>query len=127
MGKIVVADNAGFCFGVKRAVDAVYELAVKKDGRNIYTLGELIHNENVTNELASLGVRTLKDPEELNDSEDCIVVIRSHGIPKDVLDKLSSAKCEIVDLTCPFVKRIHDLVAEASSDNIIIIGKEDHP
>ena len=127
MGKIVVADNAGFCFGVKRAVDAVYELAVKKDGRNIYTLGELIHNENVTNELASLGVRTLKDPEELNDSEDCIVVIRSHGIPKDVLDKLSSAKCEIVDLTCPFVKRIHYLVAEASSDNIIIIGKEDHP
>jgi len=125
MAEIIVAQNAGFCFGVKRAVDAVNGIVGKY--KNIYTYGELIHNKDVIERLSEKGVKVTNDLDEIESSEDCLIVVRSHGVSKEIYDKINKSGFEMLDLTCPFVKRIHDKVREAGERTVIIIGAEDHP
>ena len=125
--KVVTAKTAGFCFGVKRAVDKVYEL-IESGASPIYTLGPIIHNEQVVADLDSKGVRVIEE-RDLDSLTEGVVVIRSHGIGKKVYDKLKERELEYVDVTCPFVLKIHRIVERESSKNahIIIIGDKNHP
>ena len=127
--QIKVAKTAGFCFGVKRAVETVYEQAETNQGKKIYTYGPIIHNEIVVNDLRQKGVEVIESEEELASLKDGIVVIRSHGVAKHIYDLLEENQIVCVDATCPFVKKIHRIVAEESAKGkeIIIIGNEKHP
>ena len=126
--KVIKAKTAGFCFGVKRAVDTVYEQVGACDGP-IYTYGPIIHNEEVVKDLESRGVVVLRSEEELDSIEEGTVIIRSHGVEKRIYDKLESKGLRIVDATCPFVKKIHNIVRKESAEGkyILIIGNPDHP
>ena len=108
--------------GVRRAVDA----AKKTFGEGVYILGEIIHNESVTNEIKKLGTRIIESPDEIDGGT---VIIRSHGVGKDVYDKLKSKNVEIIDCTCPFVLKIHNIVQKYHSlgYRIFITGEKDHP
>ncbi len=126
--EIITAKSAGFCFGVKRAVDTVYEEI--NNGGKIYTYGDIIHNEEVVRDLNEKGVTVIENLEELKKLEEGTVVIRSHGVSKDVYEILGSKKnVKVVDATCPFVLKIHKIVEEESAKgkNVIIIGDRDHP
>lgn len=121
--EIVTAKTAGFCFGVKRAVDEAYRAL--GEGKKIATLGDIIHNRQVIEDLESRGVYSYERPEDI--PEDCCVVIRAHGIGKDVYGRMGSR--EYIDLTCPFVAKIHKIVEKYYNDGyqIIIVGDKDHP
>ena len=125
--KITLADHAGFCFGVKRAVEGVYDLINK--GEKIYTYGPIIHNEEVVADLESKGVKVINSIEELDDISTGTIIIRAHGIPKEVYEIIESKGFECVDLTCPFVKRIHKIVEEKTKEGyrIVVIGNAKHP
>ncbi len=125
--EVIRAKSAGFCFGVKRAVEKVYEQIGK--GRKIYTFGPIIHNEEVVRDLEARGVSVIERIEELKALDEGMVVIRSHGVSKEVYDLLEKKGLECVDATCPFVKRIHDIVEKESGQGkkIVIIGNPGHP
>ncbi len=127
--KIELAGTAGFCFGVKRAVDTVYEQIRAHKGEDIYTYGPIIHNEEVIKDIERLGVRVLHTKEELERLEKGIVIIRSHGVPRSIYTFLEQKNITIIDATCPFVKKIHRIVSEKSGEgaHIIIIGNNSHP
>ncbi|MGL6199918.1 MAG: 4-hydroxy-3-methylbut-2-enyl diphosphate reductase [Lachnospiraceae bacterium] len=127
--KITLAQTAGFCFGVKRAVEAVYQEVGKSEGQQIYTYGPIIHNEEVIKDMRSKGIIVLKGEAELAQIESGIVIIRSHGVPKRIYKKLENKGITCVDATCPFVKKIHNIVEEQqkSGRKIIIIGNSAHP
>ena len=127
--EVIRAKSAGFCFGVKRAVDTVYEQVEKQMGKQIYTYGPIIHNEEVVKDMEAHGVKVLRGEEELKCLEEGLVIIRSHGVPKRICDLMDEKGIEYVDATCAFVKRIHKIVAEESKkgSRIIIIGNPDHP
>lgn len=122
---IEVAKNAGFCFGVKNAVEAV-EKAIAT-GRKVYTYGEIIHNEAVVEKFAKQNVIVANSIDEIEPNSS--VVIRSHGVGKNIYDALSAKNIEIIDATCPFVRRIQKLVEKESKNGktVIIIGDENHP
>ncbi len=126
--KIVVAKTAGFCFGVKRAVNTVYE-QIESGDNNIYTYGPIIHNEEVVKDLASKGVKVLESEEDIQSLDEGTVVIRSHGVEKRIYDIVEEKKLKLVDATCPFVKKIHNIVYEKGNEGyeIVIIGNETHP
>ena len=125
--EIVLADKMGFCFGVKRAVDAVYK-QIESGGR-IYTYGPIIHNEEVVKDLRKKGVHVINSKEELEEIAEGTVVLRAHGVPKEIYDLMDKQGLSYVDATCPFVKRIHDIVKKESSAGrrIVIIGNAGHP
>ena len=125
--EVILAETAGFCFGVKRAVDQVYEQI--RTGKKIYTFGPIIHNENVVEDLEKKGVRVIDNVDELAKLTEGSVVIRSHGVSKDVYELIQKQGLEIVDATCPFVKKIHRIVEKESKQGcqIIIIGNDSHP
>ena len=125
--KVTLAKSAGFCFGVKRAVEMVYKEA--ETGKKVYTLGPIIHNEQVVQDLEQKGVRVLDTPEELSKAEDATVIIRSHGISADVYHQLEDKKVRIVDATCPFVSKIHRIVEKKYQEGscIVIVGNANHP
>ena len=133
MKKVSVAKTAGFCFGVKRAVDKVNQLA--GTGEKVYTLGPIIHNEKVVDELAEKGVSVVNSVEEAAEIKNGYIVVRSHGIDKAKDDRLhkiaeeSEGKVKIFDATCPFVKKIHKIVSKESQAGkyIIIAGDANHP
>ncbi len=127
--EVIVAKTAGFCFGVERAVNKVYEQIDRQDGRPIYTYGPIIHNEEVVKDLEKKGVRVIETEEELRRLKDGVVIIRSHGVGKPVYELLEQNQIEIVDATCPFVKKIHRIVKEENEKGrrVIIIGNEKHP
>ncbi len=126
--EVIVAKTAGFCFGVKRAVEQVYE-QIEKAERPVYTFGPIIHNEQVVEDLAQKGVRVIDTEEELETVRDAIVIIRSHGVGKHIYDLLERNGVTVVDATCPFVKKIHRIVQEqqAAGRRVIIVGNPDHP
>ena len=140
--RVIVAKTAGFCFGVQRAVDKVYSLSEGEHGP-VYTLGPIIHNEDVVASLAKRGVRVITDIDEVDGGAsgnkggitEGTIVIRSHGIPKRTEERLlaaaeaSGGKLKIVDATCPFVKKIHRIVREHSlaGEKIVICGDSAHP
>ncbi len=125
---VTVAKTAGFCFGVKRAVEKVYE-QIEKGKTPIYTFGPIIHNEEVVRDLEERGVKVLETAEELRPLTDGVVVIRSHGVGKDIYDILEKNGIEIIDATCPFVKKIHRIVSEQNENGrrVIIVGNGKHP
>ena len=127
--KIELAKTAGFCFGVRRAVETVYEQVKLHQGEKIYTYGPIIHNEEVIKDLRRQGVEVINSEEELEELEEGVVIIRSHGVPKAIYDKLEEKGIDCVDATCPFVKKIHNIVAEESQKGsyIVIIGNSEHP
>uniref|UniRef100_UPI003FED79D8 4-hydroxy-3-methylbut-2-enyl diphosphate reductase n=1 Tax=Roseburia sp. TaxID=2049040 RepID=UPI003FED79D8 len=125
---VILAKSAGFCFGVKRAVDMVYKEADRGD-TPIYTYGPIIHNEEVVSDLEAKGVRVIEDVDELRDAPKGIVIIRSHGVGPSVYREIQKLGFEIVDATCPFVLKIHRLVEQHSreGERIVIIGNASHP
>ena len=125
--EVILAESAGFCFGVKRAVEKVYEQAAI--GKKIYTFGPIIHNEEVVKDLENKGVTVIETEEELTSLTEGTVVIRSHGVSKHICDLIAQSGLECVDATCPFVKRIHNIVEKesAAGKKIIIIGNAGHP
>ncbi|MBQ9120283.1 MAG: bifunctional 4-hydroxy-3-methylbut-2-enyl diphosphate reductase/30S ribosomal protein S1 [Lachnospiraceae bacterium] len=135
--QVTVAKTAGFCFGVKRAVDTVYQKAKECAGKQkIYTLGPIIHNEEVVEDLKRQGVAILSNLEEALALPGGVIVVRSHGISEKEYLALTEAKTtegvpkfEVVDATCPFVKKIHRIVKEKSEAGmqIVVIGDEEHP
>ena len=127
MVDIITAKSAGFCFGVERALNTVYEQVEK--GGAIYTFGPIIHNEEVVNDLKEKGVGIVNDVKELEAIECGTLIIRSHGISREVQEKIEKSGLKITDATCPFVKRIHNIVEQESrrGKQIIIIGDPKHP
>lgn len=123
--EILLAKSAGFCFGVQRAVDTAYKHA---DEKNVYTYGQIIHNGEVVGDLAKHGVKILED-DELDQIKDSKVIIRSHGAEKRVYDILEKNGNEIIDATCPFVKKIHNIVMDecGKGHTVIIVGDGKHP
>ena len=126
---IKLAKTAGFCFGVKRAVDTVYEQVEAQTDKTIYTYGPIIHNEEVIKDMQKRGVHVLRTEEELDAVTEGVVIIRSHGVPKRIYDKLERKGLLCVDATCPFVKKIHNIVKNESElgKQIVIIGNGEHP
>ena len=126
--EVKVAKTAGFCFGVQRAVDKVYELIDSCQDR-LFTLGPIIHNEEVVNDLEKKGVRVASEEELKTLPKGSTVVIRSHGVGKKVYDQLKEGGLSYVDVTCPFVLKIHRIVEKESKagSHIVIIGDPDHP
>ena len=122
---VTVAKSAGFCFGVSRAVETVEKAA--GEGACVATLGPIIHNRHVVQRFGEMGVRVIDTPEEA--TEGMTVIIRSHGVARDVLARLEKRNVTVVDATCPFVKRIHEIVSKADIDGRlpVIIGTPSHP
>ena len=125
--EVILAKSAGFCFGVKRAVETVYEQTGTEN--QIYTYGPIIHNEEVVKDLESKGVTVLEGEEDLRKLDKGTVVIRSHGVPREICEMIEKKGLTCVDATCPFVKRIHRIVEKESGEGrrIIIIGNPGHP
>ncbi len=140
--EVITAKSAGFCFGVKRAMEKVNEQIALRDeaeGKtwDIYTYGPIIHNEEVVKELEKKGVVAIRENDNIDglisnaeiSSHPARVIIRSHGVSREVQDMLLSKGFEVIDATCPFVKRIHNTVMKESSEGreIIIVGNPNHP
>lgn len=123
--KILVASTAGFCFGVDRAMKMVYN-ELNNRVKKVVTLGPIIHNQSVVSDLEKKGVFAV---DSVKDAEGCVAVIRSHGISKSVYDELDAIGAQIVDATCPFVARIHNICLEHSRRGytMLIAGDKDHP
>ena len=133
MKNVVLAKSAGFCFGVKRAVNMVYdEIGKSVDGGGsipIYTYGPIIHNDEVVKDFASKGVTLVKDLSELAHLSKGKIIVRSHGISRAEYEEMEQYGFTVVDATCPFVRKIHKIVDEHSKQGeyIIIIGNPTHP
>lgn len=125
MLKITIAKSAGFCFGVKRAIDLAQDIASKNS--DVYTFGPLIHNPQ---EVARLEKENIKVVEDYSKIEKGVLVLRTHGIPLDIYENLSKKEnIKIVDAACPFVKKAQDIIKELSKDSeqIVIVGEKKHP
>ncbi len=122
--KIFLAASSGFCFGVRRAIQMALEAS--KSGEDVYTMGELIHNPQFIGELSQRGIKVLSD---LSLAHKKAVVIRSHGITKEELERLIAQGNKIIDATCPYVQRTHELIQTAIKDDyeVLILGDEHHP
>ena len=128
--EIILAKSAGFCPGVRRAVDMVYEQTKEKEGiEPVYTYGPIIHNDEVVKDLEEKGVKVIHSLDELDHLVKGTVIIRSHGVSRHTCETIESKGFHIVDATCPFVKRIHNIVEEQGKErrDIIIIGNPEHP
>ena len=122
---IRVADTAGFCFGVNRAVNMVYDLL--DNNEKVCTLGPIIHNTEMVRELESKGCKAIDKVEDCDLSN--ILVIRSHGVSNEVMEKIDTLGIKCIDATCPFVKKIHNIVKRAGNENkvVLIAGNKNHP
>ena len=126
--KVTLAESAGFCFGVQRALDTVYE-QIGSGCAPIYTYGPIIHNEIVVEDLEKKGVRVIETRKELENLEEGTVIIRSHGVSRDIYELLEQKNLHVVDATCPFVKKIHRIVEQKGNEGyeIVITGSAVHP
>lgn len=124
--EVIVAKTAGFCFGVKRAVEKVYANA---DNEHVYTYGPIIHNEQVVADLEKHGVRVVEEDTDLSVLHKGTVVVRAHGASRDEFDRLRKSGMEIEDATCPFVSKIYRIVEEesAAGRTVVIVGNAAHP
>ena len=125
--KVELAKSAGFCFGVEKAVNTVYEEAKKNDDI-VYTLGPIIHNEEVVKDMKKRGVEAIAI-EDLHSLPKGTVIIRSHGVSKEIYNYVKESGHRVVDATCPFVKKIHAIVSVQSGKGktVVIIGNPKHP
>jgi 4-hydroxy-3-methylbut-2-enyl diphosphate reductase len=124
--KIIVAKTAGFCFGVKRAVDIAFRVSRKKR-KGVYTLGPIIHNPQVVKRLTEEGIIPIKEIKGKKDIK--ALIIRTHGIPRNLSEEISSMGCEIIDATCPFVKKAqyYAKLLREEGYQVIILGEKEHP
>ncbi len=124
-----MANSAGFCFGVEKAMEKVYEQIDNNQTETIYTFGPIIHNKEVVMGLKSKGVQVIETVEELKGIQKGIIIIRSHGVSKEINDLMKDRGFRVIDATCPFVKRIHNVVFKESVNGkrIIIVGNDGHP
>ena len=125
MAKITIAKSAGFCFGVKRAIDLAQDVALKN--KEVYTFGPLIHNPQEVQRLEQENIKVIEDYSNI---EKGVLVLRTHGIPLDIYENLSKKEnIKIVDATCPFVKKAQDIIKELSKESkqIVIVGEKHHP
>lgn len=124
--EIVLVEGAGFCFGVKRAIDIAFDVA-KIHKKGVFTLGPIIHNPQVVEKLKKLGVKPLDDISEQRDIK--TLIIRAHGIPKSRFEELKNLGYEIIDATCPFVKKAQSIAEKLASEGyqVLIIGDKEHP
>ena len=127
--EVILAKSAGFCFGVRRAVNEVYRCLEEEKDTPIYTFGPIIHNDEVVNDLKNKGVQVVDTLESLAALKKGIVIIRSHGVSRDTETKMRELGMRVIDMTCPFVKKIHRLVEEKSKEGyqIVIAGNPVHP
>ena len=134
--EITVAKYAGFCFGVERAVNTVYDITEKHKGKKIFTLGLLIHNPVMTENLRKMGVEPIEEDELdrvlAENPENAVFVVRAHGVRKEIADKIracENATLSLVDCTCPFVAKIHRIMDEHTNENTftLLFGTEEHP
>lgn len=123
---IKLAKFAGFCYGVKRAVETAKKLKQENPDKSIYILGELIHNTDVINELEAMGIKTIYEVPERGDG---ICIVRSHGEAPEIFEKIKNAGFELVDLTCPDVKKVQQKAIELAKNDyfVVIVGKPNHP
>lgn len=123
--EILVAKNAGFCFGVKRAINMAYD-CLKQGERHIYTLGPIIHNPQVVEELEKSGISKVNAVEDIIDGA---VIIRSHGVTAHEMDIIKDKGIKVVDATCPFVKKTHEDVELLAKQgySVIVVGEKEHP
>ena len=123
---IKLAKFAGFCYGVKRAVETAVKLKAENPEKNIYILGELIHNMDVIRELDDLGINTIYEVPEQGSG---VCIVRSHGEAPEVFEKIKNAGFEVVDLTCPDVKKVQQRAIELAQNDyfVVIVGKPNHP
>ena len=122
--EIIVGKTAGFCYGVKRAVESA-ENEVNNSKEQVYCLGEIVHNKQVVNELKEKGIKFVKNIDEANNK----TIIRAHGIPKEVYEKAKQKNIEIIDCTCPNVLKIHKIAKEYADNGyfIFLCGSKTHP
>ncbi len=123
--EILVAKNAGFCFGVKRAIKLAFDTA-KSYGKDVYTLGPIIHNPQVVKKLAEEGVNAV---ESYTDTNKSVVILRSHGVTPQVIEGINKQGNKIIDATCPFVKKAQQHATKLRKEGyqIVIVGDEKHP
>ncbi len=123
--EIIVAKNCGFCYGVKRALKLAKSVRRRGEGK-VYTLGDLIHNPRVIAELEEEGIHSVENVDQVESGP---VIIRSHGVPPEVIQRINRKRVEVVDATCPIVKKIQRLVERLSCSNreLVIVGNKDHP
>ena len=123
--RIIVADKAGFCFGVKRAIDMAKEVVRERDGP-IYSLGPLIHNPQVVDKLAQKGISAIHNPGEIHTGT---VIIRSHGVEPGILSEVSARGLKLINATCPFVSRAQQIAKDLHTEGwqVIVVGDKDHP
>ena len=127
MVEIIVAQNAGFCFGVKRAVRLAEDSSkLTKEGKRVFTLGPIIHNPQEVGRLKALGVKPLEE-EALSEGD--AVIIRSHGIPPEKERELRERGLNVIDATCPYVKAVHEAVCRLTEEGyfIVLVGEKNHP
>ncbi|WP_434793053.1 4-hydroxy-3-methylbut-2-enyl diphosphate reductase [Terrisporobacter petrolearius] len=125
--EVIIAENAGFCFGVKRAMNMAWDELENKTSDNVYSLGPLIHNKQAVDKYKEKGLIEMNSLDKI--PSDSKLIIRSHGVGKKIYTDSESKNMDIVDTTCPFVKKIHDIVKEFSHKGykIIIVGNSTHP
>ena len=125
--EVILAKHAGFCFGVERAVEQAYEQI--RMGKKLYTYGPIVHNEEVVKDLERRGVQVIDTPGQLAAVAEGTVIIRAHGVPKKIMEMTDREGITCVDATCPFVKRIHNIVEKESlaGKKIVIVGNAGHP
>ena len=118
--KVIIAPNSGFCFGVKRAVDAALTQ------RDSYTLGPLIHNPQTIEQLKERGIKAI---DSIDDIDKGTLLIRTHGVPGQIIEKSKNKGLEVIDLTCPFVKKAQDVAIKAEKEGykVVVIGDKQHP
>ncbi len=123
---IKLAKHSGFCYGVKRAVETVKKLKAQNPNKDVFVLGELIHNSHVIKELEDLGIKTIN---ELPEKGSGICVIRSHGASPEIIEQIANAGFELFDLTCPDVKKVQKKAIQLVQEGyfLIIVGKAEHP
>lgn len=124
--EVITARTAGFCFGVRRAVELVYG---QPEGETVYTYGPVIHNEEVVKDLERRGVTVLNSAGEIENAPSGTVVVRAHGVPQEIYQSIERAGHRLVDATCPFVLKIHRIAREAAAkgEYVVIVGDERHP
>ena len=127
MLEIKKIDPCGFCFGVTRAIEIVEKTIDHKEGQRIFSYGQLIHNKGVTDRLKERGLKILEDLQEGQEGD--ILIIRSHGAPRDILEQARKKGLELIDATCPYVVKIQRLVEKASSNGktVVVVGDKNHP
>ena len=122
--EIKVGEHAGFCPGVRRAVEMALDEAA--GGKAVYTLGPLVHNESVVNYLEERGIKAVEDPEQ---AVGATLIIRTHGVAPATMEKIGTLPVKLLDATCPRVRRVQETVARLHREgvNLVIFGRSDHP